>query len=84
MIDVYTLFIRSVVEFSSVVWHSSISEEESNNIERVQKTALKIILNEGYEDYTSALDSSGLTTLRDRREKLSLNFANKCLKSERN
>ena len=83
MIEVYILFIRSVVEFSSVVWHSSISEEDSNNIERVQKTALKIILNEGYEDYTSALDSSGLPTLRDRREKLSLNFAKKCLKSER-
>ena len=44
MVNMYILFIRSVVEYICVVWHSSISNEESNNIERVQKTALRIIL----------------------------------------
>ena len=43
MVNIYILFIRSVAEYSSVVWHSSITEEESTHIERVQKTALRII-----------------------------------------
>jgi hypothetical protein len=83
MINIYTLFIRSVAEYSSVVWHSSITEEESNNIERVQKIALRIILNEDYSDYASALEMSGLLTLRERRKNLSLNFAKKCLRSDK-
>ena len=84
MVNIYVLFIRSVVEYSSVVWNSSITADECSCIERVQKTALRIILNEDYLDYASALQISGLETLKDRRTKLSLNFAKKCLKNERN
>ena len=56
-------------------------EEESNHIERVQKIALRIILNEDYTDYSSALELSGLETLKQRRTQLSHNFAKKCVKS---
>ena len=41
--DIYILFIRSHLEQSSVVWHSSLTENNINDLERVQKTALKII-----------------------------------------
>ena len=44
MITIYILFIRSMVEYACVVWHSSITEEENTDIECVQKTALTIIL----------------------------------------
>ena len=81
MLDIYFLFIRSMLEYSCVVWHSSITEEEITSIERVQKTALKMILRERYTDYLSALELTGLTTLRERRTHLSLNFARKCIKS---
>ena len=37
--DVYILFIRSVLEYCSVVWHSSLTREDSNVLERVQKLA---------------------------------------------
>ena len=84
MVNIYILFIRSMLEYSCVVWHSSITEEENISIERVQKTALRIILNEHYSDYTSALELSGLETLCERRTQLSLNFAKKCLKDDRN
>ena len=84
MVNIYILFIRSVVEYACVVWHSSISNEESDNIERVQKTALRIILKSDYENYTSALRIACLTTLRERRQKLSLSFAKKCIKSDYN
>ena len=84
MVNIYILFIRSVVEYACVVWHSSISSEESNNIERVQKTALRIILKSDYDNYHSALRLVSLSTLKERRRKLSLSFAKKCLKSDDN
>ena len=71
LVNVYVIFIRSV-EYSVVVWHSSISEEEGTNIKRIQKTDLKIILKEDYLDYDSALEVSGLKTLRDRRTRTDL------------
>ena len=72
-----------MVEYCCVVWHSSITEEERNSIERVQKTALRIILKEDYVDYRSALEMTGLESLHERRAQLALNFAKKCLKSEK-
>ena len=41
---VYKIFIRSILENSCVVWHSSLSEQNSSDIERVQKSACKVIL----------------------------------------
>ena len=54
MINIYLLFIRSMLEYCCVVWHSSISEDDCSSIERVQKTALRIILKEDYLDYQPA------------------------------
>ena len=79
----FTLYICSVVEQSSVVWGSSITESESNDIERIQKTSLRIILQDQYQFYENALEKSRLPTLSQRREKLMLNFAKKCLQNER-
>ena len=82
LILIYTLYIRSVLEQSAVVWHSSITKGEELDIERVQKVALKIILSEQYKSYSEALELTGLDSLKLRRKKLCLNFAKKCLKSE--
>ena len=73
-----------MMEYACVVWHSSITEEEITDIERVQKTALRIILREEYLDYNSALVMTGLDTLKDHRTQLCLTFAKKCVKSEQN
>ena len=81
--DIHVLFIRSIHEQSATVWHSSISEENKNDLERVQKTALKVILREKYTGYNQGLAKLGLESLESRRENLCLNFANKCIKSER-
>jgi hypothetical protein len=81
--DIYILFVRSILEQSATVWHSSISEENKNDLERVQKTALKVILREKYTGYNQGLAKLGLESLEIRRENLCLNFANKCIKSER-
>ena len=70
MLNIYILIIRSMLEYCSVVWHSSITEEENRNIECVQKTALRITFGEDYLDYSNALKMTGLPTLKERRTQL--------------
>ena len=82
MINIYILYIRSILESSAVVWHSSITKSEEIKIERVQKTALKIILASKYENYMTALEKSGLKTLSERRKILCKKFAKNCIKTE--
>ena len=52
LLDVYILFIRSCTEYCAVVFHSRLTIEQTVAIEQIQKTCLKIILNESYIDYT--------------------------------
>ena len=80
--EIYILFIRSILEQSAVVWHSSITNEEKESLERVQKSALRIILGHNYSSYQNALNKMDLQTLNERRETLCLNFAKKCVKNE--
>ena len=74
------LFIRSVLEFSAVVWHSSLNQTNTCDIERIQKYALKVILKHKYKDYETALKELNLETLFKRREGLCLKFAKKSSK----
>ena len=82
LVQIYTLYIRSVVEQSAVVWHSSITQNEVIELERIQKVALRIILKHDYVDYDYALKTTGLETLSTRRQKLCISFAKKCVKNE--
>ena len=81
LIQIYILFIRSVTEQSSVVWGTSITEEESNALERTQKVALRIIYRHEYICYDNALNLSKLLPLVKRREHLLYKFALKTLKN---
>ena len=67
-------------EYCCVVFHSSLTLENIQDLERIQKTALRVIYGEEYEDYQSALHRSGLATLYSRRESRCLDFALKCVK----
>ena len=84
LIDVYKLFIRSIIEYCSVVYHSRLTEEQSNKLERIQKTCLKIILSEMYVDYQSALEMTGLSSLKSRRIRRCLDFSLKSIKHPKN
>ena len=79
LITVYILFIRSLLEYCSVAWHSTLTGEQNQNLERVQKLCLKVILGEHYKDYSSALDTCGLDSLSDRREDKCLQYGLKSL-----
>ena len=80
MVNIYILFIRSLLEQSCVVWHFDLNEEDASDLERVQKVACKVILKDRYIDYVDALQILNLQNLKSRRDDLSLRFAKKCLK----
>ena len=82
LLTIYILYIRSVLEQSCQVWHSSLSLENLMDIECVQKNALKIILQEDYLSYEEALEKVGTVSLVDRRNHLCLKFAKACLQNE--
>ena len=80
LVDIYKLFIRSLLEYCCVSWHSSLTKDQSYDIERVQRTALKVILGTEYDGYENALDICDLDNLHDRREKRCLTFGLRSLK----
>ena len=81
--NIYILFVRSQLEQSAVVWHSSLTEKNKNDLERVQKSAFKIILGDKYKSYNKSLKDLELETLEERRESLCLNFALKAIENDK-
>ena len=80
LVKVFSTQVRSVLEFGAVTWHPMLTLQNSKAIERVQKSALAIILSPNYISYDEALAKTELERLDKRREKLSLNFAKKAAK----
>ena len=78
LVHIYTLFIRSILEQSSVVWSAAITQEESKSLEHVQKCSLKLIFQNQYKSYENGLILAGLSDLETRRNTLSYRFAKKC------
>ena len=78
LVHIYTLFIRSILEQSCVVWGAAITQEESKALERVQKCCLKLIFQDQYLSYENGLFLAGLSDLETRRNKLSYRFAKRC------
>jgi hypothetical protein len=81
--EIYILFVRSILEKSSVVWHSSITKENEKDLERVQKTAVRVILGKHFVNYKDAIETLKIKTLKRRREELCLNFAKKCTQHQK-
>ena len=83
LLDVYQKQVRSVLEMAVPVWQPALTQQESKQIERVQRCALYVILGDDYKSYDLALDSLNCDNLDDRRVKLCDKFAKKALKSPR-
>ena len=81
LLEIYCLFIRSRAEYLSVVWHSSLTVEQTKKIENIQKTCLKIILGDNYIDYPATLEMCAFEELSVRRQQRCLSFAKKCLRT---
>ena len=80
LLDVYKSVVRSVIEFSAVVYHSMLTIEQSKSLERLQMQSLKCIYGVQYS-YRKLLEITGLETLEERRIQACDNFARKCLDS---
>ena len=80
MVDVYSKQVRSILEIAVPVWQGGLTKYESNQIERVQRSAFHIILGEGYVSYQEALKKLNCDKLSDRRIKLCETFAKKLVK----
>ena len=83
LITIYSLFIRSCLEYCSVAFHSSLTVAQSDMLERAQRVCLKVILSEMYIDYASSLEMCSLSTLHNRRQKRCTTFSLRALKHQK-
>ena len=58
------------------------TQKNVTDLERVQKSAVRIICGKNYESYSNTLSELGMKSLSDRRKLLCLKFAKKSLKVE--
>ena len=83
MITVYRGYIRPIIEYADVIWHSSLTLKQSQTLESIQRRACKIMLGFECVSYVNALEICDMVLLSARRETHCLNFARSLLKSER-
>ena len=83
ILDYYLKEVRSLAEQGVPIWNSGLNKSQVKEIEKIQKVALKIILGQQYESYTSACLRFGLQKLSVRRLEISTKFAIKLYKSKR-
>ena len=81
--SIYLTYVRNILEQSAVVWHSSLTKKNRRDLERVQKTAVRMIMGKKFSSYEKDLKKLNLENLNDRREKLCLQFAKRCLRNEK-
>ena len=80
MVKVYVTYIRPLLEYCAPVFHASLTAQQAQQIEKVQKRALKLIA--GYDQsYQHILNQLNLKTLADRRQMLCLRLGKQLLKS---
>ena len=63
MVHLWKIFCRSILEQTCVLWDSGLTEQNRTDLERTQKTFTKLVLQEEYTDYKSALLILQLETL---------------------
>ena len=78
LLTLYQLKIRCLAEFAAPAFHSSLTQQQSNELEMLQKKAFAIILGSNYRSYRNALEKLSQETLHSRRLQLCKNFAVKC------
>ena len=72
-----------MTEYCAVSFTSSLTQQQTEKLERIQKTSLTIIMGDSYVDYETALESCGHQSLSDRRDKRCLDLSLKCIKHPR-
>ena len=73
------MFIRTHAEESCTVWNSSLTQGNVKDIERIQKSAVRLIIGNKYTTYQEGLQTLNNQTLKERRKDLCAKFAKKKL-----
>ena len=82
LVKIYTTILRPVLEYAAVIYHHLLTSEQSEQIERMQRTAMNIIFGPS-TSYRDALHRSGLPRLSERRSELFGKFALKTFNNPR-
>ena len=80
--EVYSAYIRPIIEYVNVVYHCLLTSEQDKKIEQLQFIALKIIYGRKLS-YRKLLDITGLKSLQERRKERFEKFAVKIEGNER-
>ena len=80
LVTLYTVINRPVLEYATRVWHSSLLDCLSKNLQQVQRRALHTCFGDG--SYNELLNAAGLPTLLHRRVMLCETFYTKMNMSE--
>ena len=83
LLDTYKQQILSIMEYAAPVWTPALTKIQINQIERVKRTAIYIILGEEFTSYKRGLKQLGLETLEKRRRKLCTKFTLKASKHDK-
>ena len=82
LLKVFNTCIRPTLEYVAPTYHPMLTKEMSDNIEQIQRRAIKLIY--GWDaDYQKLLDEERITSLSTRREELTLKFAKKTAENTR-
>ena len=76
LIDSYCVFLRPILEYCSNVFHPMLNATQTNMLERLQLSALKIVYGYNHNSH-DLLKMSGLPSLQERRGTLFNNFCKK-------
>ena len=87
MVHCWIIYCRSLLEKSAVVWSSSLSQQNKDDLERPQKAFAKLVPRNKYNEtdenpYENAVLKLNLQTLEERRKELCLNFAKNGIKNK--
>jgi hypothetical protein len=81
MVHMWILFC-SLLEQLCVVWGTSLTQENINDLERTQKTFSKLVLKEKNKNYENALTLLNLDSLESRRKEMCLKFAKNGIRND--
>ena len=84
LMEIYCLFIRSRTGHCGVAFHLSLTQNQTKKLTNIEKTCIKLILQEMYVGYTEACKMVGIIPLSERRQNRTLDFAKKCVKHPKN
>ena len=71
---VYKSYVRPVIEYADVVWHSGLTHKQAGDVERIQRRACRTILGRQFTTYTESIKQCNLDRLSERRVDHCLKF----------